>query len=161
MVNSQSNVSQWLRKFFNVESKVVHLDVTKISDSIGEIEKFTRAELRVHATTAKEELDPMECAVKKFHDLGMHKTQERNGILLWINTHRREFAIVGDEGINSKVESDFWKNVTSEMVDLFREGNPTAAILHGLERAGNRLTSEYPATDNANPNELDNSVSTD
>ncbi len=160
-MNSQSSVSQWLRKFFNVESKVVHLDVTKISDSIGEIEKFTRAELRVHATTSKEDVDPMASAIQKFHDLGMHNTQERNGILLWVNTQRREFAIVGDEGINSKVEPDFWEKVKSEMADLFREGNPTLAILHGLERAGNRLTLEYPATGNPNPNELDNTVSTD
>jgi hypothetical protein len=47
------------------------------------------------------------------------------------------------------------------MADLFREGNPTLAILHGLERAGNRLKIEYPATGANNPNELDNSVSTD
>ncbi|MFN5890307.1 MAG: TPM domain-containing protein [Bacteroidota bacterium] len=160
-MNAQSSVSQWLRKFFNVESKVVHLDVTQISDSIGEIEKFTRAELRVHATTAKEATDPIASAVKKFHDLGMHNTQEHNGILLWINTYRKEFAIVGDEGINSKVEPDFWEKVKSEMADLFREGNPTLAILHGLERAGNRLKIEYPATGANNPNELDNSVSTD
>ena len=160
-MNSQSSVSRWLRKFFRIESQLVRLDVVAISDAIGDIENQTRAELRVHASTSKKTGDPVQEAFKKFHDLGMHKTQERNGILLWINTSKREFAIVGDEGINAKVEPDFWEKVKTEMFDLFREGNPTLAVLYGLQRAGNRLAVEYPANSEHNPNELDNSVSTD
>jgi len=161
MTNQQSSISRWLRKIFTVESSVVQLDVSLIADTIADIERKTRAELRVHASTTREYVDPMNAAITKFSELGMHNTAEKNGVLLWLNTRRKEFAIIGDAGIDQKVESKFWEKVKSEMLERFKLGNATAAVLHGLNRAGERLAIEFPANGFSNPNELDNTVSTD
>ena len=43
---------------------------------------------------------------KGFETLAMHKTELRNGVLFYLATDDRKFAILGDGGINAAVPSD-------------------------------------------------------
>ena len=180
-------VSLWLRRLFSVESHIVQIDAATVSETIAKMEQQTLAEIRVHASTKKLQKPIMAVAVDKFNELEMFKTKHRNGILIYVNTKEKQFAILGDEGINNKVNPDFWLGIQQEMGKLFQKKNHTAAVVYGIEAVGQILAKEFPATahnaaaetfetakdaDNSgissnseaideNPNELSNELTTD
>ncbi len=177
-------VSLWLRRLFSVESHIIQIDAAAVSETIAKMEQQTLAEIRVHASTKKLQKPIMAVAVDKFNELEMYKTKHRNGILIYVNTREKQFAILGDEGINSKVNPDFWQGIQQEMGKLFQQKNHTAAVVYGIEAVGKVLAKEFPATEHndadervemasnadvsgnsevedENPNELSNELTTD
>ena len=95
--------------FFSKEEK------KEIEQSIKEAEKNTSGEVRVHieSTCSENELDR---AAYWFSELKMHKTELRNGVLIYMALSDRKFAIIGDIGINAKVAPDFWESTKEQMV---------------------------------------------
>jgi len=177
-------VSHWLRRLFSVESHIVQIDAAVVSETIAKMEQQTLAEIRVHASTKMLEKPVMAVAVDKFNELEMFKTKHRNGILIYVNTKEKQFAILGDEGINSKVNPEFWQGIQQEMGKLFQKKNHTAAVVYGIEAVGEVLAKEFPTTEHnvteenaevdgnagdsenpeatgENPNELSNELTTD
>ena len=82
----------------------------EIVSAINNAEKITSGEIRVHIQSKCKE-DVLSEAKKVFHRLKMHKTKERNGVLIFIALKSKRFAILGDSGIHEKVENDFWNEV--------------------------------------------------
>lgn len=165
--NKQWIVSLWLRRLFSIESHMIQIDAAKVSETIAEMEQKTTAEIRVHASTKRLKAPVMEAAIEKFNELGMFKTQLRNGILIYINSKEKQFSILGDEGINAKVNPDFWEGIKQEMMGLFQQKKHTEAVIMGIHRVGDVLAKEFPlseqngSSDNLNPNELSNELSVD
>jgi uncharacterized membrane protein len=79
-----------------------------------------------------------------FRDLGLDKTEQRNGVLLLFIVTNHEFLIYGDEGIHAKVGADFWNDVRDEMADAFRRDEFGAGIAHGVQRIGEKLAQYFP-----------------
>jgi uncharacterized membrane protein len=52
----------------------------------------------------------------------MTRTRHRNGVLIYLATEHRKFAILGDEGIHRVVPENYWEDVKEEMQKNFREG---------------------------------------
>ena len=88
----------------------------------------------------------------------MHRTELRNGVLIYIALADKQFAIVGDSGIHQCVSNAFWEEVKEEMSKLFLATTPEEAICHGINRAGEKLRHYFPAS-NSNPNELSDEIS--
>ena len=77
-----------------------------ISNAVESAERFTSGEIRicVEKTCSEPVLDR---AANYFKKLGMDKTAQRNGVLIYIATEDHQFAIIGDAGINKLVPHDF------------------------------------------------------
>jgi len=88
--------------FFTREQQVA------IVRAIGEAEHATSGEIRVHIETSCK-ADVLDEAAWLFRKVGMHKTADRNGVLIYLALKDRKFAIIGDTGINSVVPLGFWK----------------------------------------------------
>ncbi|MFY7944170.1 MAG: TPM domain-containing protein, partial [Crocinitomicaceae bacterium] len=73
-------------------------ELEQVERTISEAEKKTSGEIRVHIDSFCE-TDPYQRGVDIFHELRMNETEERNGILIYIDFTHRKLAIVGDEGI--------------------------------------------------------------
>ena len=58
------------------------LEHDRIIQAIHEAESKTSGEIRVLIERGKLKSDPLEAAQRKFHRLGMHKTRERNAVLI-------------------------------------------------------------------------------
>ncbi|MBR2145962.1 MAG: TPM domain-containing protein, partial [Muribaculaceae bacterium] len=69
-------------------------DQGRVVDAIGEAEKMTSGEIRVHLTP-KCGNDVMKEAAKTFNRLKMFKTRHRNGVLIYVAFESRKFAILG------------------------------------------------------------------
>jgi uncharacterized membrane protein len=132
-------------------------DEAEIIEAIRRAESNTSGEIRVHieSTTAE---DPMKHAEKVFHMLEMDKTEARNGVLIYIATDSKVFVILGDQGINEVVPSDFWNSTKDAMQEHFRKGAFKDGIVKGIEVAGEQLKRYFP-WEKGDKNELSDDIS--
>ena len=91
-----------------------------IARAIAEAEHSTSGEIRVHVETSCKG-DVLDEAAWLFRRLGMHKTADRNGVLIYLALKERKFAIIGDTGINSAVPLGFWDEIRDHMKLRFSE----------------------------------------
>ena len=128
----------------------------QIIDAIKNAEKETSGEIRVHIQ-ARCGSDPYKQAKKIFEKIGMTKTEQRNGVLFFIAYKSRQFAVLGDKGINEVVPDDFWDETVNTMTELFQKGKFTEAIVTGITIAGNALKKYFPYQRN-DVNELSDEI---
>ncbi|HXV18678.1 MAG TPA: TPM domain-containing protein, partial [Candidatus Omnitrophota bacterium] len=74
----------------------------QIAQAIARAETRTRGEIRVHLKRRCGG-DILAQAIKDFEKLGMHRTKDRSGVLIFIALESHAFAILGDKGIHEKV----------------------------------------------------------
>ncbi len=115
----------------------------KIRAAVGIAEKRTSGEIRVYIDDVCGE-DVLDRAAFVFAQLGMHKTELRNGVLIYVAIKDHKYAIIGDAGIHARVGSDFWNNVKAEMLNHFREGRIVEGIEYAVTEAGNKLKTYFP-----------------
>ena len=94
---------------------------------------------------------------KRFTELEMHKTVLKNGVLIFLASDDKKFAIIGDEGIDKKVPADFWEETKNIMAGFFRDGKFADGLIAGIDRAGVQLKTYFPRSDD-DINELPNEV---
>lgn len=134
-------------------------DSDRIVAAIAAAEKQTSGEIRVHVTRrAPKDLEAR--ALRRFHLLGMTKTAERNGVLIYLAPRARRFRILGDTAIHEKCGEDFWKEVAAAMETCFREGKLTEGVVAGIERVGEVLARHFPRR-TKDRNELPDTVTED
>ena len=129
----------------------------QIIAAIQEAESNTSGEIRVHIQRQIPD-GLMETAQRIFFKLGMQQTRQRNGILFFIVPSKRQFAILGDSGINSVVPENFWNEVRDTMQMHFRQERFTEGLCAGIVLAGEKLKAFFPV-ETDNPNELNDDLS--
>lgn len=134
----------------------VHIDDDRIVAAIAAAEKRTSGEIRVFITRARAE-DPLLAAQRQFERLGMTKTAERNGVLVYLCPHSHTFAVIGDRGIHEKCGQEFWAELAQAMTAHFKRGDFTGGLILGIERAGGLLAIHFPRRPD-DRNELPNTV---
>ena len=130
----------------------------EIVQAIAIAEKNTSGEIRVHIENHTEK-PPLERAKEVFLSLEMDKTQARNGVLFYVGVSDHTFAILGDEGIDKKVESDFWNTTKDVVIQHFKNKNYKEGLVAGILSAGERLKTFFPYDDENDTNELSNEIS--
>lgn len=140
-----------------VEDFLTKEEEQAIVDAICMAEKQTSGEIRVHLekTTSKE---PYDRALEVFHELKMHETQLKNGVLIYLAVADKKFVICGDQGINEAVSVDFWNSTKEAMAAQFKTGNFKQGLIDGIIKAGHQLSVHFPWDEN-DTNELSNEIS--
>jgi uncharacterized membrane protein len=128
-----------------------------IKKAIEKAELQTSGEIRVFVEEKCPTSNVLDRAAYQFELLKMHKTEARNGVLIYVAINDHRFAIIGDVGINQKVPADFWDSTKDAMVLHFKNGDVTAAICEGIKRAGTELVHYFPYSGN-DTNELPNEI---
>lgn len=124
--------------------------------AIEEAELNTSGEIRVHIESKCKD-DAVARAIYIFNYLKMYKTQQRNGVLVYVAHESRKLAIIGDVGINQKVPENFWNGIKEDMVKAFASGNFVGGIADAVRAAGVSLKEYFPYhSDDVNeqPNEI-------
>lgn len=129
----------------------------QIIGAIKEAEKNTSGEIRVHVEKACK-ADVMDEAAYIFAQLKMHKTEQRNGVLFFLSVEDRQFAILGDAGINAKVPDNFWDHVKDEVINQFKNQAFAEGLSRGILMAGEKLKAYFPYQSD-DVNELDDEIS--
>lgn len=126
-----------VHKYFTEENKL------QITNAIRVAETNTSGEIRVHIENHCK-TDVLDRAAYIFEKLEMHKTELRNGVLFYLAIKDHKFAILGDGGINVKVEDDFWECTKEIVIEKLKEGLYAEALSEGIIRAGEKLKEHFP-----------------
>jgi uncharacterized membrane protein len=129
----------------------------QIIQAIEEAERLTSGEVRVHIDK-KCAGDAYQEAVKRFERLGMTRTKERNGVLIFVALDDHKFSIIGDKGIYELVSKDFWDSTKAEMANQFRQGKIVEGIVAGIDGVGRQLKHFFPFK-KSDENELKDDIS--
>jgi uncharacterized membrane protein len=121
-----------------------------IKTAVQRAERHTSGELRIFIDS-KMEGDVLERAAEVFETLKMHETTLHNGVLIYMAIESRQFAIIGDSGINEHVKQLFWDQLKDEMIPFFKKLDYTGGLLHAIEKTGKALSMHFPiSTDDKN-----------
>jgi uncharacterized membrane protein len=115
----------------------------QIRDAIKESEKETSGEIRVHIET-KVAGNVLDRAAWIFKKIGMHATENRNGVLFYVAVRNKQFAIIGDRDINAKVPENFWDKIKDTLQKHFGDGKYTEGLIEGILMAGRQLKDHFP-----------------
>ena len=84
------------KEFFSAEEK------ERIVNAIRSSERMTSGEVRVFIESRCKYMDAFDRAKELFFQLKMDKTDDRNGVLLYVAMKDHQLAVYGDEGIHKK-----------------------------------------------------------
>jgi uncharacterized membrane protein len=135
----------------------------QVRAAIAAAEDRTSGEIRLHLerdVPAKEPVfgDAYRRAREIFAELEMHATAERNGVLVYVATRSRKFAVLGDEQLHRRVGDEFWNDVRDLMSERFREGRFVDGLCEGIALVGEKLRAHFPHRDD-DVNELPDDIS--
>ena len=86
----------------------------------------------------------MLAAQEKFHRLGMDRTTERNGVMIFVVPRMHQFAVVGDAGIHEKCGDVLWRSVVAKMREHFRNERFSDALVDAINELGAVLARHFP-----------------
>lgn len=133
------------------------LEKQQVIKAIERAEESSSGEIRLHVDLSCSR-PPMERAIECFEQLGMTATEERNGVLVYLSLQDKKFAIIGDQGINEKVPSDFWDTTRDLMLSYFKKDLLVEGLCRGIMHAGEQLQRHFPLGEN-DSDELSNDIS--
>lgn len=136
-------------------------DEKLVVETIRQTELKTTGEIHVHISCQKLGKDGViSDASVMFQKLNLHKTKDRNGVLIYINSKAQEFALLGDQGIHQLMTTTGWERAASEMSRKFKDNQFAPAIVTAIQELGALLTERFPVLDaKDNPNELSDEIS--
>jgi uncharacterized membrane protein len=133
------------------------LEHDRIVQAIRDAESKASGEIRVYVQRGKLSADPLIVAQKKFQRLGMHKTRERNAVLIFVAPRAHKFAVVGDKAIHEKCGEQFWQRVVDGMRVHFMKEKFSQALTEAISEVGKVLATHFPRT-SAKENELSDEI---
>jgi uncharacterized membrane protein len=132
-------------------------DERSVIQAIGEAEMGNRGEVRVHIEGRCPEEDPINRAAALFRELGMERTAEATGVLLYVAPHDRKAAVYAGPGIHGAAEKGFWQEAIDAVAEGFASGEPAQGLTLALDMIGTLLREKVPGDDRSG-NELPDEV---
>lgn len=140
-----------------VEDFLTAVEESQIIEAIKIAEKNTSGEIRVHLEKTSDK-DPLERARDVFCFLKMNETKDHNGVLFYVAVDDKQFAILGDVGIDNAVSKEFWDSIKNTVLKQFSGGNYAVGLQDGILETGKKLQEYFPYQSNDN-DELGNDIS--
>jgi uncharacterized membrane protein len=142
---------RWVRALFSED------DLEAVTRAVAEAERHTSAEVRVHLDHSCKG-DVLQRAIRIFERLGMHKTAERHGVLLYVSVTDRKLAVIGDRGIHERVGEAYWRGLVDAVRERLRQQQSRDSLIHALAEVGRELARHFPRRP-GDKNELSDDVS--
>jgi len=133
------------------------LEHHQIIEAIRQAESKSSGEIRVLIQRGKLNSDPFVAAQKKFRRLGMHKTRERNAVMIFVAPRAHKFAVIGDKATHEKCGDEFWQRVVERMRAHFQTEKFSAAVVEAVQEIGSVLAKHFPKS-STDKNELPDEI---
>ena len=98
-----------------------------------------------------------EAAIGSFYKKGIYNTRNHTGILIYISLFEHRVWVLGDKGVNAKVDKSVWQEITAMITAGIKEKRQVSVICQAVERCGGILEKYFPAEPD-DSNELGDSV---
>ncbi|MEP0940444.1 MAG: TPM domain-containing protein [Rhizobiaceae bacterium] len=93
-------------------------------------------------------------AVRQFLAHGIHTTDDRSGLLIFVSLAEHYTEIVADAGINQRVDQAQWDSMIGVLVDHAKRGELADGFIEVINEAGELLAAHFPPR-KGQQNELD------
>ena len=144
---------RWVRQFLSAA------DLDAVAAAVTAAEARTAAEIRVHLDHRCPG-DPMARTVAIFERLGMHRTELRAGVLVYVAVADRKLAVIGDAGIHTCVGQAYWDGLVTRVLAHLRQERPREGLVDAVRAIGDALAAHFPRRPD-DRNELSDRVSMD
>ena len=91
----------------------------------------------------------------QFLEQGLHHTEGRSGIMIFVSAAERYVEIMADQGINDRVPPGSWDGIVRDFVAKVRADRTGDAFVSAVQQCGALLAEHFPAAPR-NPDELPN-----
>ncbi len=91
----------------------------------------------------------------QFLEQGLHHTEGRSGIMIFVSAAERYVEIMADQGINERVPPGSWDGIVRDFIVKVRAQRTGDAFVSAVEQCGALLAEHFPAA-RRNPDELPN-----
>lgn len=88
-----------------------------------------------------------EAAITSFYGEGLYRTRDENGILIFISLLEHRVWVLGDRGINEKIDPDRWQQIVAELTLGIKQGRQCEAICEAVHQTGEILKDHFPIKD--------------
>jgi uncharacterized membrane protein len=134
-------------------------DREAVERAVADAESRTSGEIRVHVSRDLLPFqNPRRRAIRQFFRLGMDRTRDATGVLLFFVLEKRRFEIVADRGIHTRVAEGTWDRMAREIEKAIGEKGLSPGICHGVRLVGDVLAQHAPRLAD-DRDELSNEVS--
>ncbi len=140
------------KEFFRPEEK------ERIVDAVRNAERMTSGEVRVFIESRCKYVDALDRAKEIFFNLKMDKTDDRNGVLLYVALKDRQLAVFGDEGIHQRVGSEYWDREVRSLIKNFNKDDYAEGIRECIIDIGEALHKHFPYNNDTDKNELPDDI---
>jgi uncharacterized membrane protein len=140
------------KDFFTLQER------NQIVDAIRNAEQRTSGEVRVFVESRCKYVDAIDRAVEVFFDLGMNKTDDRNGTIVYVAVKDKQAAVFGDEGIYQKLGQKYWEEEVNKMMVCFKKSNLADGIAECVTDIGEALYQNFPYDHKTDKNELPDDI---
>lgn len=83
-------------------------------------------------------------AIRAFHEKGLHRTRDENGILIFISLLEHKVWILGDRGINAVIPPERWIALAATLSSGIRRGQLTESLVGVIAEVGDILEEHFP-----------------
>ncbi|MEY2799174.1 MAG: hypothetical protein RI934_162 [Bacteroidota bacterium] len=128
----------------------------QVKAAIEKAELQTSCEIRVFVEDFSK-IDVLDRAAFQFKKLAMHETALRNGVLIYLATEDKKFAIIGDAGINQHTGNEFWDSVKELMLTEFKKEDLTNGLIIGIAAIAEKVKLFFPY-EMGDKNEISNEI---
>jgi len=98
-----------------------------------------------------------EQAFQEFYRSGLHRTVEGTGVLLFVSLFERRVIVLGDHGIDAKLDATHWEVTDAAILEGVRAGDLFGGLMRAIEACEEVLAEHFPV-DGKNPNQVPNHV---
>ena len=141
----------------DIEEWLTPAELDRVRDAVRSAEKRTSGEIRVHLDVAIME-NVLDHAAFVFDELGMTRTKDRNGVMIYVSVPGRKVAVIGDVAIHAKLGDGYWHGVLDLILEHFKSDHFCDGLCMGVERLGEQLREHFPY-ERDDVNELSDDVS--
>jgi putative membrane protein len=83
-------------------------------------------------------------AVRQFLAHGLHRTQNRTGVLIFASAAERYAEIVADSGISAKVTQQVWDEAIAALIAGIKQGRTGDGFVAAVAKCGAVLAAHFP-----------------
>jgi uncharacterized membrane protein len=153
----------WLRSSRTVDRALPTAALERIERAIAQGERAHRGEIRFAVEPGlpwsylKRDAPVRQRAEMLFAKLRVWDTDERNGVLLYVELADHGIEIVADRGIAALAPAEAWQGICRDVAQRFAAGEFEGGVIVGIERIGDLLAQHFPAREGErNVDELPN-----
>lgn len=98
-----------------------------------------------------------ERAELEFHRLGIQKTKDRSGILVFVSIFEHKVIVLADEGIAQRLKPQMWEEIVENLTRSLRQNQLAQGLTQSIKSLGDLLQVHFPAGSGAH-DELKNTL---